>query len=967
MGGRLFFIIILLFFCITGVQAIQYGISEIEYFNRRDYKAGTQNWSISQADDGLIYFANNDGIVEYDGTAWRLLPKFTNSVTRAVLVHEDRVYVGANGVFGYYEADSLKNFQYYSLDERYGITDIGDFWKIFAFNGKIIFHSEKALCIYSPENGVNVIRAHSRIPTSFLVNGMLLVHDEKLGLLELRQGELFRIPGGEIFSTYAPWAIMPLNNNEIVIGTMNNGLFKWGLKGFEKWNVPASDFLEKNNVFCGIATDDELVFGTIQSGAVVVDKTGNIKMIADKDRGLNNNTVLSMYHGNQGNLWCGLDNGIAKIEYNRAVSFIQGYYDIGTGYCIEKKHENIFLGTNQGLYTIKEKNFASPLKTRDDFKRIEGANGQVWSLFVDEESDKVLCGHNLGVFVVDELKAKKITPQDVNGVWDFRKIPGYDDKLIVGTYGGLSVIERSGNTWQFSHRINGFNESSRFIEWAEDGALWIAHGVLGVFKLYFSDDYTKIIKIKTYHDFKGLKDSLNITLSKVNGDILFTSDHGLYYPDDNGTDFYHSELEAYFSDYAKFPSQIKQDKVGNIWYFINDGVGVLRRQEDGTYKHIYNPLLTLKNKLVSGFESIYFWDEETTFFGVEDGFGQYSVVSDINYYQPFDVHIRPFRNQSTEQEYDEFYSNSALVNNQKHVPVYPFETNNFEVEYSATWFGNSEVEYTTWLDGFEQSWHTWSTSGKRQFTRLPEGDYTFKVKARNMFGVETLPATFKFTVTPPWYRSAVANTVYIVLILSFMVLMWYTTSKLVQKAALKEKIRQKEKFREKEEALRHEALINEKEMIRLRNEKLRNDMLYKEKELANSTMHIVQKNEFLKKIKDELFKIKNDNGASGTDKKVASVIRKIERDIHNESHWEVFETHFDQVHEDFLKRLSSKHTSLTPRELKLAAYLRMNMSSKEIASLMNITPRAVENNRSRLRKKLRLSQGDNLVDYVLNI
>lgn len=967
MGVRLYYLIFFLLYIFNGAHAIQYGISEIEYFNRRDYNAGTQNWSISQADNGLMYFANNDGIIEYDGTSWRLLPKVANSITRAVLAHDDRVYVGANGAFGYYESDSLKNFRYYSLNERYNLTNVGDFWKIFAFDGKIIFQSEDELCIYSPEDGVDVIRAHSRIPTSFLVNGMLLVHDEKLGLLELRQGKLFRLPGGEIFSKYAPWAILPLNNDEIVIGTMNNGLFKWGLSGFEKWDVPASGFLKNSNVFCGTVTDDDLIFGTIQSGAVVVDKTGNIKMVADKDRGLNNNTVLSMFVDNQDNVWCGLDNGISKIQYNSAVSFIQGYYDTGTGYCMIRKHDDVFLGTNQGLYTISENKFEDPLKTRGDFQRVSGTNGQVWSLYNDTSTNNVLCGHNLGVFVVDRYKAKKITPSDINGAWAFKKIPGNPNWLITGTYGGLSVLKRTGNSWSFSHKIDGFGESSRFIEWAKDGALWVVHGVHGIFKLYFNDDYTKVEEVKSFHDFKGLEDSLNFTISKVNNKVLFTSDHGLYFPDKNGVDFYRSDLEQYFTDYKQFPSQIKQDRFGNVWYFVDEGVGVLRLQEDGTYRHIYNPILTLKNKLVSGFESVYFWDEETTFFGVEDGYGQYSVVNDINYYQPFDVHIRPFRNQFANKEYGEFYVSSLNGNTQNYIPVFPFEHNNFEVEYSATWFGNSEVEYTTWLEGFEQTWQPWANTTARQFTRLPEGDYVFKVKARNMFGVESLPATFKFTVSPPWYRSTIANTTYIVFILLFMVLLWYITSRLVQKAALKEKARQKEKFMEREEALRHEALINEKEMIRLRNEKLRNDMVYKEKELANSTMHIIQKNEFLKKIKSELLKINTESPASAIDKKVASVIRKIERDIENETHWEVFETHFEQVHEAFLKRLSVKHGNLTHRELRLAAYLRMNMSSKEIASLMNITPRAVENNRSRLRKKLNLDQGENLVDYILNI
>jgi DNA-binding CsgD family transcriptional regulator len=164
-----------------------------------------------------------------------------------------------------------------------------------------------------------------------------------------------------------------------------------------------------------------------------------------------------------------------------------------------------------------------------------------------------------------------------------------------------------------------------------------------------------------------------------------------------------------------------------------------------------------------------------------------------------------------------------------------------------------------------------------------------------------------------------------------------------------------------------EALEKEKEMIRLRNEKLRNDMKHKEKELASSTMHILHKNDFLIKIKDELQKARKTDGQEVLDKKINSVIRQIDRDIDNDAHWEIFEKHLEQVHEDFLNRLNAEHNELTAREMRLAAYLRMNMTSKEIASLMNITPRAVENNRYKLRKKLNLEQGDNLVDYIMKI
>jgi hypothetical protein len=92
-----------------------YGIPEVENFNRRDYQAGTQNWSLSQAANGLLYSANNDGVLEYDGNNWRLLPKTGDVVVRSVLADEDRIYMGSYNNFGYYELNDRNDFHFHSL------------------------------------------------------------------------------------------------------------------------------------------------------------------------------------------------------------------------------------------------------------------------------------------------------------------------------------------------------------------------------------------------------------------------------------------------------------------------------------------------------------------------------------------------------------------------------------------------------------------------------------------------------------------------------------------------------------------------------------------------------------------------------------------------------------------------------------------------------------------------------------
>ncbi|WP_010662637.1 ligand-binding sensor domain-containing protein [Marinilabilia salmonicolor] len=956
------------FFSLLTANPVEYGISEIEYFNRRQYGGATQNWGISQADNGLLYFANNDGIFEYDGARWRMLEhhdNLNNNLPRSVLVDDDKIYMGATDEFGYYAPDSTGNFHYTSLTDEYQVEKMGDFWNIFLLNDQLVFQSHNSLCLYTPGESVDVVWAVSRISEAFLVNETVLVHDDTEGLMELRNGALFKVPGGDVFAGKTIGGIQALSNNVMIIGTMDDGLYRWDVDGIGKWKVEADDYLKRANIFCTEKVGDDLAFGTIQSGVVITDTDGNIKMIAGKDKGLNNNTVLDLFVDRQKNIWAALDNGIARINYNSAVSFIEGYFDLGTGYCMEKRDDRFYMGTNQALYTISADRFSSPVKTRDDFHMVQGTNGQVWSIYIDQTSNEILVGHNLGIFRVDGEQASLISPGSMNGAWIFKEVPGRQDLLMVGAYGGLFLLEKNDKGfWEFDQRVEGFPESSRFMEWDKDGNLWVAHGLKGIYRLQFNASYSQVIDIRNNEDFEGISHFEGLSMSEIDGRIVFTGLHGIYTPDDkeNGI-FLQDELEKFFfTDH--YPVRLQQDRYGNIWFFVDNGVGVLRYQEDGTYRKIDNPMVPLNNKLVNGFESVYVLNEEIAFFGIEDGFGQYSASNDVNYYQPFEVHIRGFKSRNNPEK--SYFSNS-LNQEQKFIPEFPYQNNAFEVFFSATWFGSGEIQYSTILEGFENSWSPWGTIRNRQFTRLPEGDYVFKVRARNVHGVQSKEAFFRFSVEPPWYRNNTAKTVYVVLVLILAFLIFWSTNRIVEKSKQREKLRQQEKYKEKEEELRSDALEKEKEMIRLRNEKLRSEMKHKEKELASSTMHILHKNDFLIKIKEELQKAKKTDSQTILDKKIASVIRQIDKDIDNDAHWEIFEKHLEQVHEDFLNRLNSLHEDLSARELRLAAYLRMNMTSKEIASLMNITPRAVENNRYKLRKKLGLEQGDNLVDYILKI
>jgi len=166
--------------------------------------------------------------------------------------------------------------------------------------------------------------------------------------------------------------------------------------------------------------------------------------------------------------------------------------------------------------------------------------------------------------------------------------------------------------------------------------------------------------------------------------------------------------------------------------------------------------------------------------------------------------------------------------------------------------------------------------------------------------------------------------------------------------------------------LQREFVEAEKQIIQIRNKNLKDEMVLKNKELANATMQMLHKNEILINLKAELKKLDDISDKSERKYKANWLLRKIDKEIDNEKQWEIFETHFESVHEEFLLRIKSAYPELTPRELKLCAYLRMNISSKEIAALMNISTRGVEISRYRLRKKLGLARENNLTDFILS-
>ncbi len=964
-----FFIFILVFFCAGYSQIKNIGIPYIRNFPKREYKAGTQNWGIAQDQKGFMYFANNEGLLVFDGVAWHLYKMPNSSITRSVYIDGIHgIYVGAYNEMGKMEYRSNGKLEFISLKKHLPaeFQNFDDIWNITSFEGKIVFQSYASAFILRKDTSFTVIKAPFRFQNSFKVRERLFFNDIENGLYELIRGNLVALAGcqslkGEDIVSILPSAI----SEEFLVFTQKKGVFIYNGKQLIEWKVPVNEFLKKNQIFStSFIQDHYYAIGTIQDGVLIIDAHGMIVQHINREKGLQNNTVLEVFTDKSGDLWLGLDNGIDYVNINSPITFLKQSEGIGAGYTTIIFKNKLYLGTNQGLFVKKWDGNGQ----NGGFRMIPNTSGQVWYLGVHD--GVLICGHNNGTFIIEGETARQISK--IQGGWKYHIMKRFPDYLVGGTYGGLILFKKESGTWKFVSKIRGFDESFRIFEEDDEGDLWMSHGFKGIYRISFGTSLDSIKSFQFYTVSDGLPTNYNLNVFKIKDKIVFTTNNGIYQYNSQNKRFeksqYFNRLFSPLQDIAF----LKEDMKGNIWYIAlfqsNKQAGVFRIQEDGTFQHVTAPFILLNGKFISGFESIYPYSDDHLLFGMEEGFAHYSPKAQFRFNPEFSAFIT--RGVALNIDSSFFYGNSPLnvKSTIKERYTFKYSRNAFKFYFTTPIYDNqSSVEYSFKLSGLNSGWSEWSNSTFVEYALLPEGNYGFNVKARNSIGVESKSDELLFTITPPWYRSALAIAFYVIFFLVLVLFAIWLFYKRIEISRRRERLKHLKEYRKKELEYIQQAALAEKKIIKLKNETLKNEMIHRDKELANQTMDLIHKNKFLTRIKEDLEKIKMSTGDEMLKGKISSLIAKIVKDVDHDRQWEVFETAFDEVHEDFLNRLKARFPSLTPKELRLCAYLRMNISTKEIAPLMNISIRGVEICRYRVRKKLNIDRDTNLTSMIIDL
>ncbi len=561
--GRLLFILLISIPISTLAQIKSIGTPNIRNYPKSEYNAGTQNWVISQDNNGFIYFANNDGLLCFNGVEWDLTRVSTSSPLRSIMVDDNNnIYAGLINDFGIIYRKANMASKFHSLKDLVPeeCKEFDDIWRIYEVDGGIFFQCYKYIFLYKDER-IEVIKPENLYHFSFKVGNRLFIQEPGIGLFEFRNGKMEALTWWQQHAGKEISVILETDGNNMLIGTAHNGIYLLENGTLREWNTPVNQYVKKNILYCAtMLPGNYYAFGTILNGLVISDRKGNIVHILNANAGIQNNTILSLFTDGAKNLWLGLDNGITYIETNSPISYI-GSKKIGTGYCCKVFEGNLYLGTNQGLYVTP---FDS-LSYAGDLKLVENTAGQVWTL--EEFDGQLLCGHDKGTFIVHGLTAENIC--DEAGAWKYIQLKGDPELLIAGHYHGLVLFRNINSQWKFYKKVEGFEESCRYLYQDQDGYIWVGHSGRGIFRLKLDEDACRVVDLVMYTDIQGLPSNVGNILLKSWKDIFVATDKGSFEFDKASGTFLRSPgMNEVFGGSGKVKS-LAADNAGNIWFIAD--------------------------------------------------------------------------------------------------------------------------------------------------------------------------------------------------------------------------------------------------------------------------------------------------------------------------------------------------------------------------------------------------------------
>ncbi|EKD31828.1 MAG: hypothetical protein ACD_77C00236G0006 [uncultured bacterium] len=891
----------------------------VENISPATYMGGPQVWTVEVGGDGYVYFATGFNLSVWDGVRWSSYNPGKSFYLRSLSYDpvSKRLYCAGDNIFGYWQKDEIGDFNFSILFQTNNVTNGNVFWRIIPINGYYYLQTHENIYKYNPaDNKIVPIVINRNIGYIHNVGGVLYAQiDNKFYVIS----EDNLSPIGLEMSDRVVNIVNHKGN--LFFFTENQGIQVLRNNRFEPINSELNSILKQHRVFsvCSYG-DDSFLVGTVLDGVYIVDSKGIVSEKFSETNDLNFTTVLSMAVDNYKNIWLGLDGGIATIPNNPNERYYKSIgKKIGNVYAVLTYRDRLYVGTNKGLYVVENHN--PP-------KLIVNTQGQVWDLL--QCGEDIIVNHDKGLLRLYDDDSFEVIHENswmINQWYQEPNIYYVSDKT------GFAIYEIKKGHLTFRNRLE--NYTGYFNRGLVDkyGNMWI-NGMSGQVRRLVIDKDKRVVKKNLLYKIDSKDNWIGTNI--IDNEVVFSV----------GPDCFNYDIDKdsivknpYFSQLFQLLEGNTDAVVqsGNTFLFASDaGISRVERINDKFVK-VSDIFPSIRGQMIPvGFRRFQKDSDGQISFGFANGVAFYDLQTE----QP----QHSYKLDLSKIEYSQRgeVKHSSVQDSKK---LIEFPNNIVDLKFFFTGFpGTYQIEYS--ID--DSPWKSFSISEPLKFAYLEEGTHSLKLRGI-FYNLDEQIINFDI-------KKSFTSTIWflLLLILVFFALIYIVRviiSRRIKALHLRLIKRQEEAF--------------ERERIKHENELLALEIHERDKKLTSIAMNDIHINNMLNEIQAEILEIQTNDALIKS--KLRSVLRKITSSRRNDNSWKVFEKYFNNVYDGFFDKLMERYPSLTNNDLKICSYIKLRLSTKEIAVLMNISPTSVETARHRLRKNLGISADVSLTELIVKI
>lgn len=781
------------------------GLPFIKNFPAGLYDAHSQNFDILQNSNGLMYFANFAGVLEFDGIEWQLITTDKISLIRSLAPGKNnRIYAGGMGEFGYLSRNSKGEIVYIPLNDSLDNSQ-DNIKNTLNTQGITFFISDNSI-IYNKGDTWHNVNSESKILSSFIYKDQLILFFQNKGMYFFDKGNFKPVNGGDIFKSNMKIVAVFEFENQMMIVSSSNGVFAYDGSGIEKYSTVLNLLLQDYNVTTGIKLNNgEIALGTLSSGILIINSQAEIVKKIDQSAGLQNQYIHKLFIDRENNLWAALNNGIALINYPSPLSYFNERTELyGVVKDIIRFEGSIYAATYQGLFKYNS--------GQDIFNKISGINSACWHL--EDGGEHLFIATSEGVFSMQNDKPKQLSDAFTYYILKERFNKGY---YYCGRNDGLYLTRfRNNDSYNCKKIRHTLGNVIKIME-DKDGLIWFETVSLGVFMYDISSD-----SVFSFGEKQGLPTKIGNGINLINNEILISSRDGLYKYEKGSRQFIRTELfySDSLNDQFSWNAMLVEAPDRSIWATRGDekSLCVFVPGKD-SYKKSQTPYLPVKERVI---QNIYFDRNNIVYLGGPEGIICYNkaVKPDYNYIPGIIISRIECGRDSV--LYENLIDTKVLKDKFKEYDVtLSHNLNSVSFSFSLpSYHFTDEILFQHQLAGYEGSWSEWTDENFKEYTNLSKGEYTFRVRAKNIFDKISNENVYHFKVLPPWYSTYLAYFIYFLILtfIIYLIIRWRSRQLIREKKVLEDKVaertaevvKQKEEIEQKSEELADKNLELEK-------------------------------------------------------------------------------------------------------------------------------------------------------------